>query len=235
MVRLGIEIGAGLVGALIVGWVTKSLLKRGSLATTLDDHSRSTIARSMFVLALTVAAVLVMSGRNEVVQESLVTGTIAFIPRLIVGVIVIIVAFVLSRLGGILVEQSMRKHSALLASRAKGVVGGAILVIGLLLALKQMGMETDVLLLLLAGIVITAALAGGLGVGLGSQPLAKEIAAGRHVEDRFTVGQMVKLSGVEGRIDSIHLASVRVVAEDGTIFEIPNTTFLDGPVATSPD
>lgn len=227
--------GAGLVGALVVGWLAKSLLKRGKLATTLDDRSRSTIARSIFVLALTIAAVLVLSGRNDVVQDSLVLGTIAFIPRFIVGVVVFIVAFVLSKLAGIVVEQGMKKHSALLASRASGVVGGAILVIGGLLSLKQMGMETDVLLLLLAGIVITAALAGGLGIGLGSQPLAREIAAGRHVEDRFTVGQLVKLDGIEGRVDSIHLASVRLVGDDGQTWEIPNSRFLVGPVETNED
>lgn len=205
------------------------------MATTLDERARSTIGRSMFVLALTVAGVLVLSGRNEVVQESLVLGTVAFIPRFIVGVVVIIVAFVLSQLAGIVVEQSVKKHSALLASRAKGVVGGGIMVIGILLALKQMGMETDVLLLLLAGIVVTAALAGGLGVGLGSQPLAREIAAGRHVEDRFTVGQHVQLDGIQGRVDSIHLASVRIVGDNGAVYEIPNTRFLEGPVATKED
>lgn len=235
MVRIAIEVGAGLAGALLVGWIVRSLLKRGKLAETLDDDSRRTIARSMFVLALTIAGVFILSGRNEIVREQLVLSTVAFIPRLIVGVVLIIVAFVLSRLGGILAEQAMRKHSTVLAARAKGAISGAILVIGALLALKQMGMETDVLLLLLAGIVLTASLAGGLGIGLGSQPLAREIAAGRHVEDRFTVGQLVRLDGVEARIESIHLASVRVVGDNGAVWEIPNTRFLDGPVATSHD
>jgi small-conductance mechanosensitive channel len=141
-----------------------------------------------------------------------------------------IVAFVLSRLAGVVVGESLRNRSAVLANRVKGVVSGAILVVGTLLALKQMGIETDVVVLILGALLAAGALAGGLAVGLGSLPLARQIAAGRHVEDRFTTGQLIRIGEIEGRIQRVHLASVSVVAEDGATWEIPHQRFIDDAV-----
>jgi small-conductance mechanosensitive channel len=148
---------------------------------------------------------------------------------------IIIIAFVLSKLGGVIVEQAIRPRSPALAVRARGVVAGAVVVIGLLLAMKQMGLETDVLMIVVAGVVATATLAGGLGIGLGSQPLARQIAAGRHVEDRFTIGQVVRVGDLAGRISSIDMASVTLVDEAGRAWVVPHLSFLDNAVETSPD
>jgi small-conductance mechanosensitive channel len=85
-------------------------------------------------------------------------------------------------------------------------------------------------MIVVAGVVATATLAGGLGIGLGSQPLARQIAAGRHVEDRFSIGQRVRVGEVEGRIRSVSLASVSIAGADGTAWEVPHERFLDQAV-----
>jgi small-conductance mechanosensitive channel len=235
MLRLAYELGSVLVITVAAKLLITAVLKRGSLSTTLDDSSRKTITTSVTILVGVVSLVVILSGRFEIIRQDLLLATIAFMPKLVVGVMTFIVAFVLSKLAGVIVEQSMRQRSAVLATRMRSFVSTSILVIGVLLALKQMGMETDVLLLVLAGVIATGTIAGGLAIGLGSLPLARQIAAGRHVEDRFRVGQSIELDGISGRIAAVHLASVTVVSEDGTAHEVPHLAFLGGPVRTSED
>lgn len=235
MLRLAYELGSVLVITLVTRFVVSTLLSRGRIGTTLDQAARKTITRSLTILVGVVSLVVILSGRVEIIRQDLLLATIAFLPKLVVGVMTFIVAYVLSKLAGVLVEQGMRQRSPVLATRMRSFVATSIIVIGVLLALKQMGMETDVLMLVLAGVIGTATLAGGLALGLGSLPLARQIAAGRHVEDRFRVGQFIRVGGVNGRIAAVHMASVTLLADDGTTHEIPHTTFLDGAVTTTQD
>lgn len=233
MIRLAIELGSAVAITIVARVVVAALFGRGRLGQVLDKEARTTIANSIAALVLVVSLVLILSARNEVIRQDLLVSTIGFMPKLVVGVVVVIAAFVLAKLAGVLAEQAMRSRSALLATRLRGAVSATIMVVGILLAVKQMGLETDVLMILVAGVVATATLAGGLSIGLGVVSLAKQIAAGRHVEDRFQVGQMIEVSGVSGRIRSVHMASVEVLAEDGSVWEIPHATFLDNPVRST--
>ena len=195
MLDLLIQLGSALVVAVIATLVVRSLLRRGRMKELLDDDSRRTIGRSLGLLFVVIAVVLVLSGRNEVV-----------------------------------VAEGLRNRSVVLATRVKGVASAGILLIGALLALKQMGIETDVVVLILGALLAAGAIATGLAVGLGSLPLARQIAAGRHVEDRFTTGQLIRIGEIEGRIQRVHLASVSVVADDGTTWEVPHERFVDDAV-----
>jgi small-conductance mechanosensitive channel len=230
MLDLLIQLGSALAVAVIATLVVRSLLRRGRMKELLDDDSRRTIGRSLGLLFVVIAVVLVLSSRNEVIRNDLVLGVVSFMPRLVVGVTLFIVAFVLSRLAGVVVAEGFRNRSAVLAARMRGVVSGGILVVGALLAIKQMGIETDVVVLILGALLAAGAIAAGLAVGLGSLPLARQIAAGRHVEDRFSTGQLIRIGEIEGRIQRVHLASVSVVAEDGTTWEVPHERFVDDAV-----
>ncbi|MGF1665296.1 MAG: mechanosensitive ion channel domain-containing protein [Acidimicrobiia bacterium] len=235
MIRFAYELGSIVVITVAGRFLISALLGKGRVGATLDEGSRKTITKSLTMLVAVVSAVVILSGRSAIIRQDLLLATIAFMPKLVVGVMVFIVSFVLSRLAGVIVEQSMRQRSPVLATRMKGLVAGSIIVIGILLALKQMGMETDVLMLVLGGVIATATIAGGLAIGLGSLPLARNIAAGRHVEDRFRIGQRIDLGEVSGRLSEVHLASVKLIADDGSGYEVPHTLFLDVAVKTSED
>ena len=235
MIRFAYELGSIVVITVAARFLISALLGKGRVGATLDEGSRKTITKSLTMLVAVVSAVVILSGRSAIIRQDLLLATIAFMPKLVVGVMVFIVSFVLSRLAGVIVEQSMRQRSPVLATRMKGLVAGSIIVIGILLALKQMGMETDVLMLVLGGVIATATIAGGLAIGLGSLPLARNIAAGRHVEDRFRIGQRIDLGEVSGRLSEVHLASVKLIADDGSGYEVPHTLFLDVAVKTSED
>ncbi len=235
MLVLVIQLAAALAAALLLGLIVKALLGRGRMGTMLDDDAKSTIARSMTILFVVIALVLVLSTRNETIREDLVVGLLRFFPRLVVGAVILVVFFVLSRLASVIITQSLRQRSAALATRVASVVAASVIVIGILLAMKQMGIETDILVLVVSALLAGAALAGGIAVGMGVLPIARQLAAGRHVEDRFSIGQQVSVGAVEGRISGLGMASATVESDNGEVFEVPYTTFLDGAVQTSED
>ena len=222
------EIGAAVVVTAVAAWITRATLNRRF--TKMDDGSRKALTSSVTLLVGVIAAIAIASSRSETIRTDVVDGVIGFLPSLIVGILILVLGFVSSRLVGIVVEQAMRSRSAVLAVRLKSVVSGALLAITALIALKQMGIETDVLVLILAAILATGTVAAGLAIGLGSLPLARQVAAGRHVEDRLRVGLQVSVDGKSGKILSINLASVSIRNEDGSVWEVPNLAFLENPI-----
>jgi small-conductance mechanosensitive channel len=235
MLVLTIQLAAAIAIALLLGFVVKHFLGRGRLGSILDDDAKSTIARSMTILFVVIALVLVLSTRNETIREDLVVGLLRFFPRLVVGAVILVVFFVLSRLASVIISQSLRQRSTALATRVASVVAASVVVIGILLAMKQMGIETDILVLVVSALLAGSALAGGIAVGMGVLPIARQLAAGRHVEDRFTVGQQVRVGDVLGRIRGMGMASATVETDTGETYEVPFTEFLAGAVETSDD
>ena len=235
MLVLAIQLAAAIAVALLLGVVVKHLLGKGRIGDMLDDDAKSTIARSMTILFVVIALVLVLSTRNETIREDLVVGLLRFFPRLVVGAVILVVFFVLSRLASVIISQSLRQRSAALANRVASVVAASVVVIGILLAMKQMGIETDILVLVVSALLAGAALAGGIAVGMGVLPIARQLAAGRHVEDRFAVGQQVRVGEVHGRIRGMGMASATLETDSGETYEVPFTEFLQTAVETSED
>ena len=228
MNRLLFELGAAILATVTVTALARMALNRRT--PSMDAASKRALVSSVTLLVAVVAGTVIASGRSETIRTDVVDGAISFLPSLVVGVLIFTLGYVASRLVGIATEQALRQKSPILASRLKSIVSLGLLLVSGLVALKQMGVETDVLLLILAATLATGTIAAGLAIGLGSLPLARQVAAGRHVDDRLRVGLEVTVAGRSGTIKSINLASVSVRDESGNSWEIPNLTFLDGPV-----
>ncbi len=221
LVTLGV-----LAGITIVILVVGAVLKR-KLPAQLGELLGQLIP--VLVFGLWAMGVLVIIDPDQ--ADKLVTSTANSVPRVIVAVILVIVARALGRIVGLLVETALRRSSPVLASRARMIASSAILGVGVIIALQQIGISTDIILILVASFAFGLALAMALAVGLGSVPLMRRVAAGRHVHNRFEEGQLIRVGAVEGRLASIGLASSRIEAMDGGFVEVPNDEFLEGPVA----
>ena len=163
--------------------------------------------------------------------QILLDSTIRSVPRVMMALIVVIIARALGRILGLFVETAMRPISAVMANRSRLIVSSVVLGIGVVIALQQIGISTDIILILVAALAFGTALTVALAVGLGSLPLARQVAAGRHVQNRFVPGQRIKAGAAEGRIEAIRLASTTLVDDAGRRIEVPNDQFVSGPVA----
>ena len=176
---------------------------------------------------------VVLASNNPTIGDQLTEGVISFLPQAMAGSLILITSIILGRILGVLTSQLLRDSAPVLAVRIGKLISVLVTVIGSVLAADQFGVTTDLILLIIGSGLAAIALAAALAFGLGSQPIARQVAAGRHVDDRFEVGDFVEIAGIQGTIESIGLASTRLV-DDAQSWEIPNERFLQEPVRVVP-
>ncbi len=225
LIEIGVTLGVVILIILVLRW----LLGRGRFASLLDEDARKMVLRSLTILVVLGGFLFMFASNNPDVERQLTQGVISFLPRAIAGSLVLIASIVLGRLIGVLVGQALRNRSLLLARRAGKALSISIIVMGGVISADQFGITTDLMLLVIGSVLAAISLGSALAFGLGSLPLARQIAAGRHVDDRFSAGDRVEVDGIAGRIESIGLASSRLVNDEGT-WEVPNERFLSGAV-----
>lgn len=105
----------------------------------------------------------------------LLNNFLAFIPTIIVAVLILLVGFVVGRLVYDLLLASVHGVSRE-SARTIAVVGKyTVIIFAALIALNQVGIASDLIRILFGGIVASAALAAGLAFGLGGKEAAREI------------------------------------------------------------
>ncbi len=212
---------AAVAGALLLLWLVWRLVCKRvpeTIAQLVDQLI------PVLVVAGIVVAVLVVIDPDQ--AELLIDGVIRYIPVALVAIIVVTLARALGRILGLFVETALRPVSDVMAVRGRLITSSLILGVGLIIALQQLGVSTDIILILVAAFVFGTALAAALAVGLGAVPLARQVAAGRHVKERHSEGQLIRIGELEGRVERIGLATTRVEAMDGGSIEVPNDEFL---------
>ena len=220
-----IAIGSIIVGLALVWWVWKIISSR------FPDQLTDIVDQLFPVIAIAIVVVAILVAIDPAQADSLKAGVFSSIPKVLVAVIVVILARALGRIVGVLAETALGRASPTLAARARILLSSMILAIGVIIALQQLGISTAIILVLVSAVAFGSALAAALAVGLGAVPVARQVAAGRHVKDRHEEGQMVRVAGVEGRLASIGLATTRIEAMDGGFIEVPNDEFLKGNVS----
>lgn len=229
MSDLVIQIATTAAAVLVLIIVVRFILRRGRISRLLDDDSRRMLSRSLTSLIVLGGVIVVLAANNPDIGDQLTQGVISYLPQAIAGSLILVAAIILGRILGVLVSQLLRETAPVMAGRVGKLITVVIIIIGSVIAADQFGVTTNLILLIIGSALVAIGLAAALAFGLGSQPVARQVAAGRHVDDRFSVGDFVEVGEISGMIASIGLASTRVVA-DSHMWEVPNERFLDGPV-----
>ncbi|MBI3158693.1 MAG: mechanosensitive ion channel family protein [Chloroflexi bacterium] len=148
----------------------------------------------------------------------------ANLPAILAGLLVLLLAAYLSRLLANLLARSLRARRtdpefvALLAR----LLRGAVLALGIVLALEQAGADVSALL---TGLGIL-----GFTLGFALQDISKNFVAGLLIllNQPFDLGDTVEVNGFTGKVMDINLRDLRLESVDGRYVRIPN-----GDVMTS--
>jgi small conductance mechanosensitive channel len=151
------------------------------------------------------------------VIQTLQENALSWGKSLLIGALVLVVGWVLSRLAARATKNAMRRAKAQsLAPMASTLARLSVLVTAIVMALDQMGLD------------VTTVLAGagvlGLAVGFGAQTLVKDCISGFFmvVEDVLSPGDWVDLDGKFGQVEDVGLRITRLRAFDGTLWHVPN-------------
>ncbi|MGI9605008.1 MAG: hypothetical protein ACR2P0_02595 [Acidimicrobiales bacterium] len=104
------------------------------------------------------------------------------------------------------------------------ITGGAAV-----LALGQLGVETTIIAIVIAGLVFGIALTFALLAGLGGRKVADQIAVSRTLRNELHVGDHLEAAGTQGIIVQLNATTVVVEGEGLRRTLIPYSVLLDAP------
>ena len=165
---------------------------------------------------------------NQIIERldvsELVTQVVSFLPNLIVGIIIFIAFLIFYRITSRALRAALHRasvHETLVQLLISSMYKYVIVVLGLVMALDQMGVN------------VGAALAGlgvaGIAVGFAAQDsIANSIAGFMIFWDKpFIVGDWITAEDEYGRVTDITLRTTRIRTVRNTYVVIPNKTIID--------
>lgn len=240
--RVGAALVLGILGVLLARLIGR-LLTRGLSAAGADGwgeragihdslerlgapRSLSKTAGRAARIALTVVAVLAALSLLGLgfLRES-INEVVLFLPRLLVGLALVVAGAVI----GTLARERADRLAAQLDIPGPVGRGVEVLIFAIfgLTALAQIGVSTSILTALGGILVAGAVLSAALAFGLGGREVARAVSSGRAVRGAFEVGQRIAVAGVRGEIVALDSAAAVVRTDAGTRVRIPHHMLLE--------
>jgi len=161
---------------------------------------------------------------NKIDWDLILTRVVAFLPRVLVAVLVLTafwIGFRLARRPLHAVLERMRLEKALVDLLVDRVFRFGLYVFGVVMALGQLGVD------------VTAALAGigvaGIAIGFAAQDSLSNVIAGFLIflDKPFKVGDWVTVSDQYGMVSEITMRTTRIRTNNNTYVVIPNKNIID--------
>lgn len=241
---------------LIVGWlvarISQAVIARLLRRLGLDHLSdRTGIARGLttigvqstlsFLLArITYWLILIFFillalgalGLTDVVTSAL-SGFFTFLPRLVAAMAIFLVGAFIARIVGDAIT-AVSLQSDIPSGRVLGrAVRYGLLLVVVILALDELGVQTTILTTIIIVTVSAVALGLALAFGLGNQQLAHGIMAGFHAREEFSKGQTITVGDYTGRLVRIGATKALLETSEGQV-SVPNVVLLNEVVRLRP-
>lgn len=239
----------GALFLLLLGWIVAYLLRlvalrfilitektllslsKGRLTTSkqLSATSTKVIGSVIFwvvILFFLTAATQVLGLQTFTVWLSRVVD---YLPTVFVGLLIIIAGFLVSRLVREIVEATAVNASDKQRAMIGRVVQMAILITAILVGAEQIGIKVTFLVILAA--VASASIVGAvaLSLSIGARDYVANLIGAHYLRQRYSIGQLVKIAGFEGRILELTETCVTLETNEGRV-SIPAKIFNEQPI-----
>lgn len=220
--------GVAIAGGFIVGGIVSRSLKQVFERRRGRTAQLAPAVSSLSFSLLLVAGLLVALGFVQPDSlEKLRDDTIEYLPRALSALIVVILGGVLGTIVSTATRESIGRTMGRMGEKIPTLVKGLITAFSAILAASQLGIDTTVINIVVAGAVFGLALAFALLVGLGSRSVAAELAGGRVMRRLFAVGDTVRTDDVAGKVVGLHATTVELEV-DGTTRLVPYSALSSG-------
>lgn len=206
-----------------------SLLERSGLGPSLAGVVARAIRIGLAILV--VVAALSLLGLQFLSQS--LNQVILALPRLFIAAILVLAGAVLA--GAARQRADRLTYQLDLAVPLGQISQIAVFAIFGIIAAAEIGISTDVLLVVIAVLLAAGAGTFTLAFGLGSRDVARALSAGRYLRHDYRVGQEIAFGNVRGRISRIHSTSTTLDAGEGRSIRVPNHLLLSEIVTVYDD
>jgi small-conductance mechanosensitive channel len=163
-------------------------------------------------------------GLSEAASQISFQFPIDFLVRVVIFDLVLIATYGVSRILGILIMKSVGRISQNAARTAKRTVSLLVWIIGFLTALDQLGLETNILLLMVAlsGFVVVISLRDILPNVVSRETIA--------LYEMFKVGDWIESGNNFGRVVDINSVNTTLMTLDNETLHMPNSELTSCPL-----
>lgn len=152
---------------------------------------------------------------------------VLYIPRILVAVLILLLG---TSAAGVVAELARRGLVELGVDRTGPfamLVRFSVIFVSAVLAANVLGIETTILLSIVIIVLGGAVLAAALALGLGLRQLSQNVAAGRYLAEGIEEGDEISVNGVSGTVERIGHAMTTIRATDDEVHLLPNSQFLE--------
>jgi len=209
-------------------------IARGLTTIGVQSTLSSLLARITYWLILIFFILLALGalGLTDVVTSAL-NSFFAFLPKLVTAMVIFLVGAFVARIVGDAIT-AVTAQSDIPSGRVLGrAVRYSFLLVVVILALDELGVQTTILTTIIIVTVAAVALGLALAFGLGNQQLAHGIMAGFHAREEFNVGQTLTVGDHTGRLVRIGATKALLETSEGQI-SVPNVVLLNEVVRLRP-
>jgi small-conductance mechanosensitive channel len=149
-----------------------------------------------------------------------------YLPNVLAALMVIFAGLILGKVMGSAVARTAAGAGVALGPAIGAIVRGTVILVAAVVAIEQVGIQADLLVVMVA-VIVGAGLAGaGLAFGLGARTAVSNIIASHYVSQAYRVGQTVRVGAVEGQIVQTTPTAVFIASSEGRVM-VPANQFSE--------
>lgn len=223
---------AGLGLGVLLGALTRRIVAAQESRRAVQGLARPAAAFVFWVvLAVGIAVAVGILAPNAL--EPLAAKVLAYLPNVLIAILMIIVGRAAATVAGTLLGAGLARATGRTRREMVLVLRAVIMVIVVLLALGQLGVNTQLLTLTFAAVLLCLASAMAMLIGLGGRSVAREVAAGRYLRRILSEGDHVHAGAVDGTVVALHAATTEMESEASGTTHVPNTLLLQGSITVT--
>lgn len=215
-----ISIGAGLLIGEIGGRMVRSSMSRPSRSPEVREMARP-VSAFLFWAATAVGVVVGLLTASPQSLKDLPQDTFGRLPQILMAFVLVLAGYAVGVGLAAAVGQSALRASGVRHRGLERLLRIVVMTAFVVAALSQMGVNTTILVVVLAATTGAPALAMALLTAHGGRDVASNIAAGRAIRGRLKVGDLLVVASGRGIITSITATSVELSTDDGSITHVP--------------
>jgi hypothetical protein len=236
----GLLLLGSLLGRLLQQWsqrATRAAMDRvGRSGTGAGAVGASTVGQSVPVLVgrfiYWLVFLLFAGSAIQVLGFPIVTRVAdrlaAYLPAAFTAIAVVFVGVVIASLAGGAAAAAAASANIAYAGGIGRTVQGVLVVLAVLVGLEQIGVQGQLVVIVLASVVGVLLGGAALAFGLGARQAVSNIVAAYYVAQSYRVGQTVRVAGFEGRIARTTPTAVVLDTAAGQV-QIPASVFTSEP------
>jgi len=150
----------------------------------------------------------------------------SYLPNVLAALVMVFAGLIAGKVAGSAVTRAAGSAGMAFGPAIGATVRATVILVAVVVAVDQVGIEADILIIIVAVVVGTTLAGAGLAFGLGARTAVSNIIASHYVSQVYRVGQTVRVAGVEGKIMETTPTAVFVAGPHGRVM-IPAKQFSE--------